>query len=49
MISRRPPVLAHERFLADRENFAGLDHERCEESGGGWRDKSLWLWRLEDV
>ena len=25
MISRRPPVLAHERFLADRENFAGLD------------------------
>lgn len=25
MISRRPPVLAHERFQADRENFAGLD------------------------
>jgi hypothetical protein len=25
MISRRPPVLAHERFLADRENFASLD------------------------
>lgn len=25
MISNRPPVLAHERFLADRENFAGLD------------------------
>lgn len=25
MISRRTPVLAHERFLADRENFAGLD------------------------
>ncbi|WP_448044419.1 class I SAM-dependent methyltransferase [Bradyrhizobium liaoningense] len=25
MISHRPPVLAHERFLADRENFAGLD------------------------
>ncbi|MEZ2141588.1 class I SAM-dependent methyltransferase [Bradyrhizobium sp. DN5] len=25
MISTRPPVLAHERFLADRENFAGLD------------------------
>lgn len=25
MISRRPRVLAHERFLADRENFAGLD------------------------
>lgn len=25
MISDRPPVLAHERFVADRENFAGLD------------------------
>ncbi|MGY3035161.1 hypothetical protein ACVIIV_004331 [Bradyrhizobium sp. USDA 4354] len=25
MISRRPPVLAHERYLADRDNFAGLD------------------------
>ncbi|SDI10775.1 Methyltransferase domain-containing protein [Bradyrhizobium sp. Rc2d] len=25
MISNRPPVLAHERFIADRENFAGLD------------------------
>ena len=25
MISHRPPVLAHERFVADRENFAGLD------------------------
>lgn len=25
MISHRPPVLAHERFLADRDNFAGLD------------------------
>lgn len=25
MISNRPPVLAHERFVADRENFAGLD------------------------
>ncbi len=25
MISRRPPVLAHERFVADRENFADLD------------------------
>jgi len=25
MISHRPPVLAHQRFLADRENFAGLD------------------------
>ncbi|RXG91774.1 class I SAM-dependent methyltransferase [Bradyrhizobium zhanjiangense] len=25
MISNRPPVLAHERFLADHENFAGLD------------------------
>jgi SAM-dependent methyltransferase len=25
MIARRPPVLAHERFVADRENFAGLD------------------------
>jgi hypothetical protein len=25
MISNRPPVLAHQRFLADRENFAGLD------------------------
>lgn len=25
MISKRPPVLAHERFVADRENFAGLD------------------------
>ena len=25
MISKRPVVLAHERFVADRENFAGLD------------------------
>lgn len=25
MIANRPSVLAHERFLADRENFAGLD------------------------
>ncbi|MEY9185792.1 hypothetical protein ABIG06_007347 [Bradyrhizobium sp. USDA 326] len=26
-----------------------LINERCEEGGGGWRDKSLGLWRLEDV
>ncbi len=25
MTSNRPPVLAHERFAADRDNFAGLD------------------------
>ncbi|AWM01999.1 class I SAM-dependent methyltransferase [Bradyrhizobium amphicarpaeae] len=25
MISKRPPVLAHERFAADRDNFSGLD------------------------
>lgn len=25
MTSNRPPVLAHERFVAERENFAGLD------------------------
>jgi hypothetical protein len=25
MIAHRPPVLAHERFIADRENFSGLD------------------------
>ncbi|MDA9407924.1 class I SAM-dependent methyltransferase [Bradyrhizobium sp. CCBAU 45384] len=25
MISHRPAVLAHERFVADRDNFAGLD------------------------
>ncbi|MDE5460396.1 class I SAM-dependent methyltransferase [Bradyrhizobium sp. CSS354] len=25
MIAKRPPVLAHERFAADRDNFAGLD------------------------
>ncbi|WP_298242080.1 class I SAM-dependent methyltransferase [uncultured Bradyrhizobium sp.] len=25
MISNRPPVLAHERFVADRDNFTGLD------------------------
>lgn len=25
MIANRPAVLAHERFVADRENFAGLD------------------------
>lgn len=25
MIPNRPPVLAHQRFVADRENFAGLD------------------------
>jgi hypothetical protein len=25
MIAKRPPVLAHERFVVDRANFAGLD------------------------
>lgn len=25
MDSKRPPVLAHQRFIADRDNFAGLD------------------------
>ncbi|MBR0975274.1 MULTISPECIES: class I SAM-dependent methyltransferase [Bradyrhizobium] len=25
MTANRPPVLAHERFVADRDNFAGLD------------------------
>jgi hypothetical protein len=25
MSTRRPPVLAHQRYLADRDNFAGLD------------------------
>ena len=25
MTAHRPPVLAHQRFVADRENFAGLD------------------------
>ena len=25
MTSHRPPVLAHQRFVADRDNFAGLD------------------------
>ena len=25
MISKRAPVLAHQRFVADRDNFAGLD------------------------
>jgi hypothetical protein len=25
MAANRPPVLAHDRFVADRENFAGLD------------------------
>lgn len=25
MIANRPPVLAHERFVADRDNFAALD------------------------
>ena len=25
MIAHRPAVLAHERFMADRENFSGLD------------------------
>lgn len=25
MIANRPPVLAHARFVADRDNFAGLD------------------------
>ena len=24
-MTSRPPVLAHQRFVADRENFAGLD------------------------
>ncbi|MBR0784982.1 class I SAM-dependent methyltransferase [Bradyrhizobium iriomotense] len=26
-----------------------LINERCEEGDGGWRDKSLGLWRLEDI
>lgn len=26
-----------------------LIDERCEESGGGWRDKSLGLWRLDEL
>lgn len=26
-----------------------LIEERCEEGGGGWRDKSLGLWRLEEL
>jgi hypothetical protein len=26
-----------------------LIDERCEDGDGGWRDKSLGLWRLEDV
>lgn len=26
-----------------------LINERCEEGGGGWRDKSLGLWRLEEL
>lgn len=28
---------------------AELINERCEESNGGWRDKSLGLWRLADL
>jgi hypothetical protein len=27
----------------------GLIDERCEEGGGGWRDKSLGLWRLDEL
>lgn len=27
----------------------GLINERCEEGGGGWRDKSLALWRLDGL
>jgi hypothetical protein len=26
-----------------------LINERCEEGGGGWRDKSLALWRLDEL
>jgi hypothetical protein len=26
-----------------------LIDERCEEGDGGWRDKSLGLWRLDDL
>ncbi|MBW7962892.1 class I SAM-dependent methyltransferase [Bradyrhizobium sp. BR 10261] len=26
-----------------------LINERCEEGGGGWRDKSLGLWRLDEL
>lgn len=28
---------------------AWLINERCEEAGGGWRDKSLAAWRLDDL
>jgi hypothetical protein len=28
---------------------AELINERCDEGGGGWRDKSLGLWRLADI
>lgn len=26
-----------------------LIDERCDEGGGGWRDKSLGLWRLDEL
>jgi len=26
-----------------------LINERCDEGGGGWRDKSLGLWRLDEL
>lgn len=26
-----------------------LINERCEEGGGGWRDKSVALWRLDEL
>nr|WP_235939304.1 hypothetical protein [Bradyrhizobium hipponense] len=29
MTSNRPPALAHERFVADRDNFVGLDLILC--------------------
>jgi SAM-dependent methyltransferase len=28
---------------------SALINEQCEEGGGGWRDKSLGLWRLADI
>lgn len=45
MIAKRPPVLAHERFVADRESFVGLDlaarFERIEKTNLWGADSSV--------
>lgn len=42
-------VLNMEKAPFDWPAPSGLINERCEEGGGGWRDKSLGLWRLDEL